>query len=253
MPRVADINNAAAVPFPETSARTSPQQPSSKEMKSYQSPPTAPAGMDSPEIAEAGDVRRTLGQQSLLDHAGFALLHAHPLAFVPFVLEAAGIVNRHRQVVAEPLQHSQLLARKAIEFMMRSGKYADQLSIHKQRNRYFGERRFLTGDVIRVLAHIGRVTHLQGRGDVADHAFFAYFESRSLFMKHAAMNASRFQFAAIGVVQIKIGLHASECARHVVHDVIDQLVEIENGGDLARPFLQLEKMFDLLRMAQGGR
>ncbi len=73
MPRVADISSAAAVPFPETSARTSPQQPSSKGMKSYQSPPTAPAGMDKPGNREAGNVGRTLGQQSLLDHACLAL------------------------------------------------------------------------------------------------------------------------------------------------------------------------------------
>src|SRR5205814_9600338 len=54
MPRVADISRAAAVPLPETSASTRPQQPSSNEMKSYQSPPTAPAGIDKPETAKPG-------------------------------------------------------------------------------------------------------------------------------------------------------------------------------------------------------
>src|SRR5580692_11117692 len=54
MPRVADISNAAAVPFPETSASTNPQRPSSNGMKSYQSPPTAPAGVERPEIAKPG-------------------------------------------------------------------------------------------------------------------------------------------------------------------------------------------------------
>src|SRR5260370_19100379 len=44
MPRVADINKAAAAPFPATSARTSPQEPPSKGKKSYQSPPTARGG-----------------------------------------------------------------------------------------------------------------------------------------------------------------------------------------------------------------
>ena len=59
------------------------------------------------------------------------------------------------------------------------------------------------------------------------------------------MNAGGFQFAMRFVVQIEIGLHASECAGDVVYDVIDQLVEIKNGGDLPRPFLQLEEMFNL--------
>src|SRR6266851_946487 len=54
MPLVADISSAAPVPFPATSARTSPQHPSPKGMKSYQSPPTAPAGILSPETAKPG-------------------------------------------------------------------------------------------------------------------------------------------------------------------------------------------------------
>ena len=106
MPRVADISSAAAVPFPETSARTSPQQPSSKEMKSYQSPPTAPAGIDKPGDSEAGDVRRTFRQQSLLNNARLGRLLAHPLALMPFVLEAPGVMYRHCQVVAQSLQHA---------------------------------------------------------------------------------------------------------------------------------------------------
>ena len=53
-PRVADISKAAAVPLPETSARTIPQRPSGKGMKSYQSPPTARAGTLSPETTKPG-------------------------------------------------------------------------------------------------------------------------------------------------------------------------------------------------------
>src|SRR5579871_2141802 len=54
MPRVADMSSAAAVPLPETSASTSPQHPSSSGMKSYQSPPTAPAGSENPDTAKPG-------------------------------------------------------------------------------------------------------------------------------------------------------------------------------------------------------
>ena len=59
------------------------------------------------------------------------------------------------------------------------------------------------------------------------------------------MNAGGLQFAMRFVVQIEIGLHASECAGDVVYDVVDQLVEIKDGGYLPRPLLQLEEMFDL--------
>src|SRR5215813_3152716 len=64
MPRVADISKPAAVPFPETSANTSPQRPRSKGMKSYQSPPTAPAGMENPEIANPGTYGEVFGNNA---------------------------------------------------------------------------------------------------------------------------------------------------------------------------------------------
>src|SRR5579885_2568150 len=54
IPRVADISSAAAVPLPETSASTNPQRPSSSGIKSYRSPPTAPAGIESPETTKPG-------------------------------------------------------------------------------------------------------------------------------------------------------------------------------------------------------
>ena len=54
MPRVADMRSAAAVPLPETSARTRPQRPSRSGMKSYQSPPTEPAGIESPDTQNPG-------------------------------------------------------------------------------------------------------------------------------------------------------------------------------------------------------
>src|SRR5438552_16025053 len=64
MPRVADIDKAAAAPFPDTSARTSPQEPSSKGMKSYQSPPTARAGTLKPETANPGMYGELLGKSA---------------------------------------------------------------------------------------------------------------------------------------------------------------------------------------------
>src|SRR5208282_6348927 len=64
IPRVADISSAAAVPFPETSASTNPQRPSGNGMKSYQSPPTAPAGTLKPEITKPGMKGELLGNSA---------------------------------------------------------------------------------------------------------------------------------------------------------------------------------------------
>ena len=54
MPRVADISSAAAVPLPDTSARTRPHRPLASGMKSYQSPPTEPAGIETPDTRKPG-------------------------------------------------------------------------------------------------------------------------------------------------------------------------------------------------------
>ena len=71
-------------------------------------------------------------------------------------------------------------------------------------------------------------------------------------MNGAAMYASCFQFAVLFVVQVEVGLHTSKGARHVVHHVIDQFIQIEDGRDFARPFLQLLEMLDLLELHGAG-
>src|SRR4029077_15583127 len=108
MPRVADMRGAAAVPLPETSARTKPQRPSGKGMKSYQSPPTEPAGIERPETRNPGiggggraghgepqEQRRGAREQSLLNRARFFSLAAHALPLFAFIAKALGVVYRH--------------------------------------------------------------------------------------------------------------------------------------------------------------
>ena len=106
MPRVADISSAAAVPLPETSARTRPQRPSLSGMKSYQSPPTKPAGIESPDTAEPWDQRRAARQQSLLNGASLFGLAAHALALFALIAKAPGVVHRDGDVIAHSLQQS---------------------------------------------------------------------------------------------------------------------------------------------------
>jgi len=69
MPRVDDINKAAAVPLPETSASTRPQRPSGSGMKSYQSTAHCACGNGQPGHAKAGNARGTPLHQSLLNCA----------------------------------------------------------------------------------------------------------------------------------------------------------------------------------------
>ena len=67
-------------------------------------------------------------------------------------------------------------------------------------------------------------------------------------MNRAAVHPGHFQFCTFRVMQIQIRLHAPKVARDIVHDLIDQLIEIENGRDLVRPLLQLEQIFNLLEV-----
>src|ERR1700730_10710907 len=60
------------------------------------------------------------------------------------------------------------------------------------------------------------------------------------------MNARHLQFAALFVMQIDGCFHATECRGNVVHNLGNQLIEIENGRNLLRPFLPFEQMFDLI-------
>ena len=68
------------------------------------------------------------------------------------------------------------------------------------------------------------------------------------------MNAGHLQLAALFVMQIDGCFHATECRSHVVHNLGDQLIEVEDGRNLLRPFLQFEEMFDLIELhgADGG-
>jgi hypothetical protein len=61
------------------------------------------------------------------------------------------------------------------------------------------------------------------------------------------MDAGHLQFAVVFVMEIEIGFHATERASHVVHDLIDEFVQIEDGSDLPRPLLQFEEMLYLLQ------
>jgi hypothetical protein len=46
-------------------------------------------------------------------------------------------------------------------------------------------------------------------------------------------------------MQIDAGFHAAKGSGHVIHNIVDELIEIENRRDLLRRFLQLLEIFYL--------
>jgi hypothetical protein len=52
------------------------------------------------------------------------------------------------------------------------------------------------------------------------------------------------------MAQKNIGFQTAEFADNVVHNAVDQDLEIEDGIDFLGGFLQLKKMFDLLLLPE---
>ncbi len=71
------------------------------------------------------------------------------------MLKAARIVYRHRHVIAQGLQPTQMLTRESIEIVMRRGEYPDQPAVYYQGNCHLGARGGFARNVIRVLAYVG--------------------------------------------------------------------------------------------------
>ena len=103
----------------------------------------------------------------------------------------------------------------------------------------------LTGDIIFVLAHIWGIAHLAGGCDVADHAFLANLQTETLAVHGTAVDAAHHHFSASFVVKIDAAFQQAEGMGYVVHDVVDELIEVENRADLLRSLLQLLQAFYL--------
>src|SRR6202167_1275190 len=91
-----------------------------------------------------------------------------------------------------------------------------------ERDRNFRERGFFTANVIGVFTHIGRVMHLTGGGEVSNHAFadFQAVAGAVEFAAGAAVGTYQQQFAALLIVQVDVGIQASEGASDLVDDLI---------------------------------
>jgi hypothetical protein len=236
MPRVADMSSAAAVPLPETSARTRPQRPSRSGMKSYQSPPTEPAE-SKVRTRETRNQRRAARQQSLLNGARFFGLAAHALALFALIAKAPGVVHCDGDVSAQSLQQPQLIGAKSVQFAMGSGENSDQIALALQRDGDFGARIGLAGHVVRIASDVGSVVHFAGGCDVAHHSG-AFFEVMALAVNAAAANAGEYEFRLFRIAKIEVDFDAAERVCNLIDDPRNQFFEVESGGDALREFLQ---------------
>ena len=162
--------------------------------------------------------------------------------------ETCGHCAPDRDITAQGLKQPELLGRESVELIVRRGKNADQLAIDMKRDGNFGKGGLFAADVVGVLAHVGGIAHLAGSGDVSHHSLLADFQAVAVAMDNAtgtAVRAGKFQFPAFLVMQVDVSINAAERPGNIVHDLIDKFVEIEDGRDALRGFLQFQQVVDL--------
>jgi len=161
------------------------------------------------------------------------------------MLEAQRVLDGDRHMTAETLKEPQLVGTESVFLAVRNREDADQIPVDVQRNRDLRESVFLACEVIRILANIRGVTHLACRRDISDQPFLPDLQPVALFMNGAAPLACQHQFAALRIVQVDIDLDAAERTGDVVHDLVDQFVEVEDGVDLLGSLLKFEKVLEV--------
>ena len=159
-------------------------------------------------------------------------------------------MNGHRHIGAHGLKQPQLTGFEGIQFVVRGGEYSHKLPFYMEGNRNFRERGFFTANVVRVLAHIGRIVHLAGGCDVSNHSFanFQAVPGATELAAIAAMGARERQFAALWVVEVDVRIQTPEGAGDLVYDLIDELIEVKDGADFLSCRLQLEKILYLIQI-----
>src|SRR5207244_5489788 len=90
----------------------------------------------------------------------------------------------------------------------------------------------LTDELIRINSNIRCAAHLPGGSNVTHHALFSDLQPMSLTVYGAAMHAGDDQFSPTLIVQENVGLQAAKRGRHVIDNLIDELIEVEHRGDL---------------------
>ena len=71
-------------------------------------------------------------------------------------------------------------------------------------------------------------------------------------MQSAAVDSGQHHLLALFVMQINAGFDASEGVGHIIHNLVDELVEIENRSNFLSRFLQRSAVLRLARLAAGA-
>jgi hypothetical protein len=80
---------------------------------------------------------------------------------------------------------------------------------------------------------------LSGGSDVPNHSFLADLQTMSFTVQVAAVHTCKHHFSACFIVQVDAGFEAAKRRPgNFLHDAVDELVEIEDGGDFLRSLLQ---------------
>src|SRR5579862_3701515 len=126
--------------------------------------------------------------------------------------------------------------------MVGSAEHTNELAFDVKRNRYLRTRGFFATNVVRVFANIWRISHLTRGRDVANHAFLADLQTVAGAVRGttvATACAGQHERTAIDIVQINVGVDTAKGTSDVIHNLVDEFVEVENRRDSLRSFLQL--------------
>ncbi|MGA2103512.1 MAG: hypothetical protein ABSG34_20535 [Candidatus Sulfotelmatobacter sp.] len=189
-------------------------------------------------------------EERLLDEPGLPSFTAQLLPLPQFPLKSAGVVDGHCHITAHGLKQPQLAGFEGIQFVVGGSEYTYQLPFHVKGNCNLRQRGFFTANVVGILAHIGRIVHLASGCNVSDHSFpnLQAVAGAVQLAAGAAVGAHQRQFAALLVVQIDVRIQTSEGAGNLVHDLINELIEVENGVDFLSGLLQLQKILHLIQI-----
>src|SRR6202012_919687 len=104
--------------------------------------------------AEAGDERRRLGNERLLNRAGLLGFVVHALVEKALLIEQAGVFDGHGDVAGERLKDRELVFREAVEFAVVYREDADDLSAGDERDVDSRKAVRLARDVVGVEADV---------------------------------------------------------------------------------------------------
>jgi hypothetical protein len=139
------------------------------------------------------------------------------------------------------LQKAKLGGRKRVEFAMRSGEDAHQVAFNLEWDGDFRVRPRLASHVIGIAIYVGRITHLAGGSDVADHALGPDFQPVAFTVNRASTNAGQHELSLLRMMKIQVDFDTAKRGGDFAYDALDDFFNIEGSGDALSRFLKADK------------